>query len=70
MFAWIAFAIHVVIMLGFIVFNLYFSKDKIKAWAMTDDAAEEADVKGIAFLVPFIPILLSLLVVLINTIIK
>ena len=70
MFAWIAFAVHVVIMLGFIVFNLYFSKDKIKAWAMTDDAAEEADVKGIAFLVPFIPILLSLLVVLINTIIK
>lgn len=70
MFAWIAFAIHVVIMLGFIVFNLYFSKDKIKAWAMTEESGDDQDVKGIAFVVPFVPIILSLLVVVINAIIK
>ena len=73
LFSWIAFGIHVLVMIGFILFSLYLSKDKIKAWSMSDDhlggSDSEEDVPGYTFIVPFIPVILSLIIVVINMII-
>ncbi len=64
-FTWIAFLIHVVIMVAFIVFNYQFAKNKTKAWAMSEDE-QEKELSNWTFVVPFIPIVLALVVALIN----
>lgn len=66
-FSWLAFLIHVVIMIGFIVFNYYFAKDKTKAWAMADeDQEQEKELSNWTFVVPFIPIVFALVIALVN----
>lgn len=76
---WVAFAIHVVIMLGFILFNYYMARNKAKSWAMSaDDASSDYDiddqgnseqekpVSNWSFIVPFIPIIISLVISIVN----
>lgn len=65
-FSWLAFVIHVIIMVLFILFNYYFAKDKAKAWAMQTDDDVEHELSNWTFIVPFIPILLALVIALIN----
>lgn len=65
LFSWLAFLVHVVIMVGFILFNYWMAKGKVKAWAMEDDG-EEQHVSNWSFIVPFIPIVFALIIALIN----
>lgn len=67
-FSWIAFVVHVVIMVGFILFNYWIgnAKGKVKAWAMEDEDGEEQHVSNWSFIVPFIPIVFALIIALIN----
>lgn len=65
-FTWIAFVVHVVIMLGFIIFNYYFAKDKVKAWAMPSDDEPEKELSNWTFIVPFVPIVIALITAITN----
>ena len=65
LFSWLAFLVHVVIMVGFILFNYWMAKGKVKAWAMEDDG-ETQEVSNWSFIVPFIPIVFALIIALIN----
>lgn len=79
-FTWIAFCIHVVIMIAYILFNYYVAKDKVKAWAMPaeeessdfdiddngDNVEQEKPVSNWSFIVPLIPVILSLICVIPN----
>ncbi len=71
---WASFGVHVVILVLFILFNYYISKDKVKSWAMpADDASdfevdnsgnnidEEKPVSNWSFIVPFVPVVMSLI---------
>lgn len=64
-FTWVAFAIHVVIMIGYILFNYWIAKGKVKAWAMEDDE-EQKELSNWTFIVPFVPIVFALIIALIN----
>ncbi len=64
-FSWVAYLVHVVIMIGFILFNYWFAKGKVKAWAMEDEE-EQKELSNWTFIVPFIPIVGALVVALIN----
>lgn len=75
---WLSFLIHVAIMLGYILFNFHFAKDKVKAWAMTSAEASddyevdengespEKPVSNWTFIVPFIPIIFGLVITIPN----
>lgn len=65
LFSWLAFLVHVVIMVGFILFNYWMAKGKVKAWAMEDDG-EEKRLSNWTFIVPFVPIVFALILALIN----
>lgn len=64
-FTWVAFAVHVVIMIGYILFNYWIAKGKVKAWAMEDDE-EQKELSNWTFIVPFVPIVFALIIALIN----
>ena len=67
LYTWLAFVIHVVIMIAFILFNYHFAKNKTKAWAMSEDEVEgEKELSNWTFIVPFIPIILALIIALVN----
>ena len=65
LYSWIAFLVHVVIMVLFILFNFWISKGKAKAWAMEDDE-DQKELSNWTFIVPFIPIVLALIIGIIN----
>ena len=81
---WVCFLIHMAIMVGYILFNFLFHKNKVKAWAMTadetasdyevdengDSPETEKPVSNWTFIVPFIPTILGLLVAIPNLILR
>lgn len=58
-FTWLASSVHMIIMVLFILFTYYRTKDSVRTWAMPVDEGEK-DVPSISLIVPFIPVLLSL----------
>ncbi len=65
LYSWIAFLVHVAIMVLFILFNFWISKGKAKAWAMEDDE-DQKELSNWTFIVPFIPIVFALIIGIIN----
>jgi|GEM_PF-72601 len=69
LFGWLAFGAHVLIMVAYIIVTYYFSKDKVSAWAVSDVTGDEniqnetKQVSNWTFIVPFIPIIMSLIIV-------
>lgn len=57
-FSWLATVIHIAFMVIFIFFTYNRTKDSVRTWAMPVE--ENNDVPAISFIVPFIPVLLSL----------
>lgn len=59
-FSWIATFVHIIIMIIYIVFMYNLTKNDIRAWEMPKEKEEEKKIKGFAFVVPFIPVILNL----------
>lgn len=55
---WAATAVHIIIMVAFIIFMYYRTKDSVRTWAMP--ANEQQNAPGYTFIVPFIPVLMTL----------
>lgn len=55
---WAATAVHMTIMIIFIVFTYYRTKDSVRTWAMP--ANNQQNAPGYTFIVPFIPVLMTL----------
>ncbi len=79
---WVSFAIHVVIMVAYIMFNYFVGRNKAKAWAMPNTSADadqeyeidengdseggEKPVSNWSFITPFVPIIISLILNIVN----
>lgn len=61
-FSWVATAVHIVIMIGFIVFMYMRTKDKVRTMAVKTSIQPSKDLPAYTFIVPFIPIIMSLAV--------
>lgn len=59
-FTWVASLVHIVLMIGFIVFTYSRTKDSVRTWSMPGKEGKEGDVATYTFIVPFIPVILSL----------
>lgn len=60
-FSWIATAVHIVIMIAFIIFTYHRTKDSVRTWSMPQNESKQ-EVPSYTFIVPFIPVFLSLFV--------
>lgn len=61
-FTWVATAVHIAIMIGFIVFMYMRTKDSVRTMAVKSSIQPSKDLPSYTFIVPFIPILMSLVV--------
>lgn len=59
-FTWVAALVHIVVMIIFIVFTYNRTKDSVRTWSMPEKEGKEGDVAAYTFIVPFIPVILSL----------
>lgn len=59
-FTWIATALHIAVMITFIVVNYMRTKDTVRTLAVNTKAPSTRDVPSYTFVVPFIPILMAL----------
>lgn len=59
-FTWAATAVHLAIMIAFIVITYSRTKDSVRTWSMPSKEGKEGDVAAYTFIVPFVPVILSL----------
>lgn len=61
-FSWVATAVHIVILVAFILFMFMRTKDAVRTMAVKASIQPAKDLPSYTFIVPFIPILMSLVV--------
>lgn len=61
-FSWVVTLVHIVVMLAFIIFTYYRTRDSVRTLAVKTSRPSTKDVPAYTFIVPFIPILMALIV--------
>lgn len=59
-FTWVATAVHIAIMIAFIIFTYSRTKDSVRTWAMPAKENKNKELAGYTFIVPFVPVIMSL----------